>query len=741
MGGRTMDPRSKAPASAKRLLATIALLGAAIEQTTIFVSAISVTAVGQAKKKQRHVEVVRENDQKNDNVAASRTPPTEQDELLQLDDHRTTTEELPTSFCVDSETVDEMNARMAEMKNKTAAAWSAFKEKWANYIYDPAVDKLTESKEKFHAKVQELEKMAESTLGEMREEANEFAAAVLLPAMDDLGLTDEMKQMYDIAGEMAGFAEASLLLVKEFGLNAVKLPGAFFEYRKLQCRLYENTLPSANITNAGVEETVETLTLDRKKDLYRSIAYADACYKGSEEEFRKKLQENAEAGSKLALSKDRWAFGEGFDATKAEWIDILKARYEADVKMPAYVLFGDKQRKAVVLAIRGTKAIDDAITDLRYKTVSEEMASYFDEGSLQTKEQLDGHNAHPAIYLAAKDTAAETEQAITDFFADAAHAGTYKDLIITGHSLGAATASWVYSLWTEQAEKASGQHQFGADVTIWGYPHALPSVVDSLPTFPFATFLGTVANDDAVPRLNTPGRVVTVLAEQIALLMRYKQQNPPPSDDSSSALQAYQDEMWKHIQEEQADIDFFHATTWRPAGQAVLYLPNSEEKEKRDCHGDHALTGRAAHYSLTSPVAFDELILSFQMLPAHKTSNYLAKVLRVLELEEKETERDLLSPNPNPNPNPSVSSPNQKNSNPNGGGLMEAAAEVGKNVFDTATNLIGGFMRTDDVQAPGKDVQPPAAASGAVVDYSSADVAGGGPSDVVANGGGGSLVV
>ncbi|CAD7949370.1 unnamed protein product [Amoebophrya sp. A120] len=506
------------------------------------------------------------------------------------------------------------------LAGRASSFWSF--EQALGHLYDEAVDALSDAEEVFAEKLKTLQHTIQAKWADVKEHAAKFASEKLLPLVEKSAeYSAQMKQLFQVALKFGRLAEAGWFAVQELGMNLAKLPSAFFEYLDLQCRFFEKTLPPPKSANG--EKVVSWR--QRKQDLYRTIAYSDAVYKASEEAFRTRLQDNAEQSRG---SGPHFAFGSGFDATSKNSVTILAADYQSEMKEPAYIVVADKDRKALILAIRGTQDLDDAATDLRFATVSEKFADTFESwfgANLLTKQDLDGENAHPAIahpaiYVAAKTLADKASEPVRKFLQEGDNAETFNTVIVTGHSLGAATATWVYKLWSDSVE-------FGPNITVLGYAHAIPGVVDGNTHFPFDTFLGTVAGDDAVPRLNSPQRVAYVMAKELAVLLRIKRERG--DDDIQETAQ--KKSLWLDIQK--AQKKFFHKKTWRPAGESVLYLPN-EAEDKPECvqegGGNSSTRPPRQIYILTSPEAFDELEFSATMLTAHKASNYLKKLLLVL---------------------------------------------------------------------------------------------------------------
>eukprot|EP00913_Durusdinium_trenchii_P031658 g29646.t1 len=114
---------------------------------------------------------------------------------------------------------------------------------------------------------------------------------------------------------------------------------------------------------------------------------------------------------------------------------------------PAHFLCFNHEKKLAILSIRGTKTPADALTESRSLERTEDLAGDIEERNLEDGKKL---SAHSGFLTAADSVLARVKPVIRDLLAPLGYS-----LLVTGHSLGASTASLVTRLL--RAEMASSE--------------------------------------------------------------------------------------------------------------------------------------------------------------------------------------------------------------------------------------------------------------------------------------------
>ena len=189
-------------------------------------------------------------------------------------------------------------------------------------------------------------------------------------------------------------------------------------------------------------------------------------------------------------------------------------------EVPAYFLSASRERKEVVIAIRGTASVNDFGTDVS--------AIPIPFPPKQKKTLAHGGIARAAIYLFN-----ELRVCLEEF----AHRG-YR-ITLTGHSLGAACGTLLGII----------LHIFIPSVAVYGF--GCPSCVcDELSSERYDFVVNVVNGDDVVPRLNVP-RSRKLLQE----LVDYKSSWKTMFDEDSSSTTARVKNVWNpNYRDESLDI-------------------------------------------------------------------------------------------------------------------------------------------------------------------------------------------
>jgi hypothetical protein len=119
--------------------------------------------------------------------------------------------------------------------------------------------------------------------------------------------------------------------------------------------------------------------------------------------------------------------------TKIDPDDVVKVIWEAKANRPAFYIARDRERKRIVLAIRGTLSAHDVLTDLCCTP-----EDYFVSSRR--------HRAHNGMLAAARGVASQAEEIVAQELED--HPDY--NLLLVGHSLGGSVAAVLGALWKEE---------------------------------------------------------------------------------------------------------------------------------------------------------------------------------------------------------------------------------------------------------------------------------------------------
>uniref|UniRef100_A0A7S1CEC2 Fungal lipase-type domain-containing protein n=1 Tax=Bicosoecida sp. CB-2014 TaxID=1486930 RepID=A0A7S1CEC2_9STRA len=152
--------------------------------------------------------------------------------------------------------------------------------------------------------------------------------------------------------------------------------------------------------------------------------------------------------------------------------DVLKSDWKVVTLRPVFALVHDAGKKKIVLAIRGTHSVSDAMTD-----------------ACAAAEPFAGDTAHRGMVRAAQWFIDNILEDITGALARYPDCG----LLVTGHSLGAGTAALLTILLKEHVEQSR--------LFCWAF--ATPACASPTLSEAHKTMIVSVVNDlDAVPRLS-----------------------------------------------------------------------------------------------------------------------------------------------------------------------------------------------------------------------------------------------
>jgi len=164
------------------------------------------------------------------------------------------------------------------------------------------------------------------------------------------------------------------------------------------------------------------------------------------------------------------------------------------VELPGHFVAVDTERRAVILAVRGTVSIADAITDAAGNTVDLTPADLGEDTPPEYRPLYPGIGTHEGILSAAGAVVENTWDALSEAVAE--HPGF--DIIVTGHSLGAGTATIATLL-------LRGQTFPGERPRLRCFAFAPPPVISPLvlQEVPGVEFYSFVNRFDVVPRAST----------------------------------------------------------------------------------------------------------------------------------------------------------------------------------------------------------------------------------------------
>ncbi|CAD7975361.1 unnamed protein product [Amoebophrya sp. A120] len=443
----------------------------------------------------------------------------------------------------------------------------------------------------------------------------------------------------------------------------------------------------------------------RKAELYRTMVFAKAVYEANPIDAIKKpgafLIESAAPG---VTDEDR----EMKDHSgRKEYVDdfsnVDQFAYYIDAKLnePAYMILRDDLLQAIVVVIQGTAGPADIRTDLHYGDCWVPLADFgvgnekLHHHSVDHEKQAVEHNPHhPAVHKHPdpqhrhshdanhictrqkhkrdKQTHSVNEMVrVHAGFFKAAHYVSfktfklvhnmlkhdehekYKRVIITGHSLGAATAQFVYAMWRgtkafhdidharkKHAKKANRDHH---PIEVKCYAHANPGMISTHAQvhhlkeqarkgtikasdllFPFKSFLTTIAGYDVVPRVNYPERLKNMADAAFAVLSTADTESENWNSENSAAS-----DLWTAVDTAQSE-ELKQPTDAKsggalPSGQLVLYLPGPPEPAPPEESHVAGVFG----FAIVHQETFKNPIFSMKALLSHDGANYIAKLAKL----------------------------------------------------------------------------------------------------------------
>jgi len=163
--------------------------------------------------------------------------------------------------------------------------------------------------------------------------------------------------------------------------------------------------------------------------------------------------------------------------------DVIKHKFKADTYFPAYYICYDHPARSIVVAVRGTLSIADALTDL--DGLNEPLIITLDENSV-----IHGY-VHNGVLRAAQRLTETMEPVLRN----ACESYPSYRLVVTGHSLGAGCAV-VLSILLRERNIANVLQCYA-----FGPP---PVLSDALAEACQSFVISFVHNNDIVPRLSIP---------------------------------------------------------------------------------------------------------------------------------------------------------------------------------------------------------------------------------------------
>ncbi|XP_024361395.1 uncharacterized protein [Physcomitrium patens] len=174
--------------------------------------------------------------------------------------------------------------------------------------------------------------------------------------------------------------------------------------------------------------------------------------------------------------------------------DIVKLEATASVLQPAYYIVVHRQRRCVVMGIRGTYTAQDVLTDLSTHS-----------------EPFEGGYAHSGMLSAARGLLNSEGQTLHDVLQE----NPGYSMVVVGHSLGAGTAALLSLLLRETESKPSGEASRVLNIppvmiTCWGF--GCPPCVDLNLANSSSFIKNIVLQDDVVARV-TPAALEDLRSE------------------------------------------------------------------------------------------------------------------------------------------------------------------------------------------------------------------------------------
>lgn len=152
--------------------------------------------------------------------------------------------------------------------------------------------------------------------------------------------------------------------------------------------------------------------------------------------------------------------------------DIIVASWHSQLMIPGYYLAVDHKKKAIVITVRGSFAIKDAIPDL-----------------IATKVNFLGGEVHEGILIATK----KIKKKLDPYFIDLEQKYPDYQIICTGHSLGGGCAA-IYTMLLLEDNK---------ELNVHAYCYGCPSLVNLELAEKYRDHITTIINNfDIIPRMS-----------------------------------------------------------------------------------------------------------------------------------------------------------------------------------------------------------------------------------------------
>lgn len=252
--------------------------------------------------------------------------------------------------------------------------------------------------------------------------------------------------------------------------------------------IVDDSSPSTQVSNStscALSRTISivdcTVTADHVRLVYHMLRHAESIYG---------LPITMASAPLVSLTK---LSGRAITATRNSLAhdDVVYARFTATTFMPANYVAIDRGICAVVVCIRGTANLLDSLTDVAATYDPLSVRRMLEDGKVSGTNDLVHGYCHAGVVRSARNIFEEIRQPILD----ALNSNPGFELLITGHSLGAATAAVLSLIMRDDDE----------------FPHALavciappPCLSLELAEETMTTAVTVVNGADIVPRLSVP---------------------------------------------------------------------------------------------------------------------------------------------------------------------------------------------------------------------------------------------
>ena len=307
--------------------------------------------------------------------------------------------------------------------------------------------------------------------------------------------------------------------------------------------------------------------------------------------------------------------------------DLVYASFKTGIKASPYVIAVDKERKTVVVAIKGTFSLESLVTDLNVRPEQMGLYSYlcdvFGEASM-AKEYCHSGMLHCAVYLYKELERSKILDRL--LLGENPKLPTYS-LVITGHSLGAGCAA-VLSMMLRNKFPSLRCFCFAPPGCVVSFPSAQDSniisyVLDSdiVPRLSVHSVVG-LRNDvlDMIARVNVPKHEVLSTRSTANTIFTHRRESIPLSPYYTQVLEFKEHQEKLKIERKIPDIKLY------PPGRLVHLVENKAPVKSN-------LLRRATYIPVWAELNdFAEIQLTKSFLSNHDPAHYLQH-LTSLQLE------------------------------------------------------------------------------------------------------------